>query len=118
MFVAAARENETDQLHETKSGVAVAKFVVGSLLVVAMGVVGNRIGLPLFELTIGLGLIWYGRRHKFHVALGLLFIIFAPFIWSRLPPSMVGGATSAVLGAICVIGGVYEHRLMLREANA
>lgn len=27
-----ARENETDQLHETKSGVAVVKFVVGSLL--------------------------------------------------------------------------------------
>lgn len=31
---------------------------------------------------------------------------------------MVGGATFAKLGAICITGGLYEHRLMLREANA
>lgn len=87
------------------------KITAGALLV-ASGLVGNHLGFPLFELTAGFWLVWVGRRHAVHVLLGSLYIVLSPFVWSRVAPSMVGAVSFAMLGAICVIGSMYEHRMI------
>lgn len=99
-----------------RSGISLRAIALGAL-VVATGFLGNIVGLPLFELTLGFMLIRFGRRYSFHVAMGVIYVVVAPFVWLRVPTSMIGAASFVMLGLICVIGSLYEHTMILRETE-
>lgn len=49
--------------------------------------------------------------------MGTIYIVMAPFVWMRVPTSMIGVASFVMLGLICVIGSLYEHVMILRETK-
>lgn len=92
--------------------------IIGGVLIVASGFVGNYLGFPLFEIIVGLLVIWHGRQHGLHVILGSIYIVSSPFVWMLAPRGTIGAVSFGLLGLICVVGSVYEHRLITRASHA
>lgn len=94
------------------------RTLLGMALLIIGGLVGNNIGLPLFELVAGVWLIWVGRQHSFHIVLGISYLIAVPFVWSRVPVVMIPTVSFALLGVLCIAGSVYEHVVLTKQSQA